>query len=104
MGAEILHLARQEVQGGEHGIDRKNYSVAGSDNTHDANHEYHCQKIDMLAHDLQQRAVKFNPNVSNCDIDPLLCMASSRHASTLRLCPSPGQIVCQRPTVVTGMA
>jgi len=97
MGAEILHLARQEVHGGEHGIEGKNYSVAGSNNTHDANHEYHCQKIDMLAHDLQQRAVRFNPNV----MDTLLCMASSRHASTLRLCPSPGQIVFQRPTFVT---
>lgn len=82
MGAEVLHLARQEVQGGEHGVEGKNYPEAGSDNSYDANHEYHCQEIDMLAHYLQQRAVKFNPNVSNCDRDPLLYMVSSRHTST----------------------
>jgi hypothetical protein len=55
MNGKEAHLARQEVDGGKHGIECMNDLVAGSEIGHYPYTHDCCPKINVLADDLQQR-------------------------------------------------
>ena len=55
MNGREAHLARQEVDGGKHGVESVNDLVAGSEIGHEPYTQDCCPKVDVLADDLQQR-------------------------------------------------